>query len=334
MVQNIRWGVIGAGGIAHRRTLPVIGQVYNGSLSVVMDIREPEKLGRLYNADWTDSLEAAVSRDDVDAVYVASPVHLHAEHVMAAARAGKQVLCEKPLARSVAEARAMVEACVESGVLLREAYRHRYHGAHAEMQRLISEGVIGKVIFAQVHWAFLYPKMEGAWRQAPELGGGGSLADVGCHALNLLEMLVGRTSRLAAVTGTLIQDYEVDDLATVLLEFEGGAQGAVTTSFCLSGNVMPTSLNVYGANGAMLAVNTLTQGTGGEASLITEPDGRRTPIQYTPVNTFAKQLETFGDAVTAGERTTIDEADELVRVMKMLEGSYTSSRTGAFVRIQ
>jgi len=332
-MEKIRWGVIGAGGIAHRRTLPVMGEVRNGALAVVMDIKDPEKLAKRYGCDWTDSLEAAVGRDDVDAVYVAGPVHTHAEHVIAAARAGKHVLCEKPLARSVAEAKTMVDACVDNGVLLREAYMLRHHGAHREMARLISEGAIGRVVFAEVHWAFLYPRMEGAWRQIPELGGGGSLADVGCHSFDLLEMLVGRISRLAAITSTVIQDYEVDDIATVLIEFEGGAQGTLTTSFCISDSIMPPTVSIYGSVGAILASNTLTQGTSGEAWVVSEPDGARRPIEYTQVNMYVKQLEAFADAVTAGERTTPDKAAGLLRVMRMLEGSYASSNDGRFVTI-
>ena len=332
-MRKIRWGVIGAGGIAHRRTLPVIGDVKNGTLSVVMDIKDPEKLGKIYGCDWTDDLAAAVSRDDVDAVYVAGPVHLHAEHAIAAAKAGKHVLCEKPLARTVAEARTIVDACVANGVLLREAYMLRHHGAHREMLRLIQQGAIGKIVFAQIHWAFLYPKTDGAWRQVPELGGGGSLADVGCHSFDILEVLVGPIKRVAAVTGTLVQDYKVDDIATVLLEFESGAQGAVTTSFCLSGNVMPPSMGIYGSAGAILATDTLTQGTDGDVLLVTEPDGERRPIEYTQVNMYVKQLEAFADAVIAGQRTTQDKADGLLRTMRMLEGSYASSRNGEFVTI-
>ncbi|MFB3882211.1 MAG: Gfo/Idh/MocA family protein [Armatimonadota bacterium] len=332
-MKKIRWGVVGAGGIAHRRTLPVIGEVKNGTLSVVMDIKDPEKLGKLYGCAWTDDLQAAVSRDDVDAVYVAGPVHLHAEHAIAAAKAGKHVLCEKPLARTVAEAKTVVDACAANRVLLREAYMLRQHGAHKEMLRLIQQGAVGKIVFAQIHWAFLYPKMEGAWRQIPELGGGGSLADVGCHSFDILEMMVGPIKRVAAVTGTVIQDYKVDDLATVLLEFESGAQGAITTSFCLSGNVMPPSLSIYGSAGALLATDTLTQGTGGDLLLVTEPDGARRPVEYTQVNMYVRQLEAFADAVMAGERTTPDKAAGLLRVMRMLEGSYASSRDGRFVTI-
>jgi len=332
-MKRVRWGVLGAGGIADRRTLPVIGEVDHSDLIAVMDIRDPEKLGLKYGVEATDSLESVLARDDIDAVYVAGPVHVHAEHAIAAAKAGKHVLCEKPLARTVAEARSIVDACVVADVLLREAYMLRHHGAHREMKGLIKDGVIGEIVFAQIHWAFLYPRMDGAWRQVWELGGGGSLADVGCHSFDLLEMLVGRIRRVAAVTGTLVQDYEVDDLATVLIEFESGAQGTITTSFCLSGNVMPASLGLYGTRGCILATDTLTQGTGGDVELVAEPDGQRRTVRYTEVNMYARQVESFANDVMAGARTKPEDADDHLRIMRMLEGSYLSSRSGSFVDV-
>jgi predicted dehydrogenase len=332
-MKKLRWGVIGAGGIAHRRTLPVIGQTRNCVLSIVMDVCDPDKFGAKYGVDFTDSIEAVLSRDDVDAVYIASPVHLHAEQAVAAAKTGKHVLCEKPLARTLAEARPMVEACRDAGVLLREAYMLRYHGAHREIARLIGNGAIGKPLFANVHWAFLYPKMEGAWRQIPELGGGGALADVGCHVFDLLRMFVGEIRRLAAVAGTLVQDYQVDDLTTVLLEFESGAQGSVTTSFAIPDGAMPPFVGIYGSTGSIEAVGTLTQGTGGEATLFADADGQRRQIQYEQVNTYVRQLEAFADDVARGAKVEPGSEPELLRAMAILDASYESARTAAFVAV-
>jgi predicted dehydrogenase len=332
-MDRLRWGVIGAGGIADRRTLPVIGSARNCELSVVMDIQDPEQLGKKYGVDATDSLDAVLSRDDVDAVYVASPVHAHAEQVIAAARAGKHVLCEKPLGLSVAEAESMVDTCREAGVLLREAYMLRHHALHIEMARLIADGAIGRPLFVSVQWAFLYPKMEGAWRQIPELGGGGALADVGCHVFDLLHMLVGRIVRVAAVSATLVQDYEVDDITTVLLEIEGGTQSAVTTSFCISDAVMPPLVSTFGSEGSIVATGSLTQTSDGTAMLHREEDGDQSEIPYEKVDTYVRQLEVFAEDVKSGAVTTEASEEELLRAMRVLEAAYTSARTGKFVSV-
>jgi predicted dehydrogenase len=333
MAERMRWGVIGAGGIADRRTLPVIGQTRNGELVVVMDVRDPGAIGAKYGVDSTDRLEGVLSREDVDAVYVASPVQVHAEQVIAAANAGKHVLCEKPLGRTVAEACSMVDACCAAGVLLREAYMLRHHGLHLEMQRLIREGAIGKPLFASVHWAFQYPKMEGAWRQVRELGGGGALADLGCHVFDLLHMLVGDIARVAMASATLVQDYEVEDLGTVLLEFEGGAQGAITTSFCISDAVMPATVSIFGSEGRIVARGSLTQTSDGTATIYRETDGEQHEIRYGRVDTYVRQIEAFADDVAQGTIATKESVPELLSSMKVLEASYRSAETGTFVFI-
>lgn len=332
-MAKIGWGVIGAGGIAHRRTLPVFGEARNSELRIVMDVKDPDKLGALYQVDWSDTVEAVLSREDVEAVYIAGPVFAHAEQVIAAANAGKHVLCEKPLACSVAEAKQAVEACIANKVLLREAYMLRHHAAHKQAQRLLQSGAIGKVCYAQIHWAFQYPKMEGAWRQLPALGGGGALADVGCHSFDMLELLVGPVTRLAGLAATLVQDYEVDDIATVLLEFENGAQGTITSSFCLSEAVLPTTISLYGERGSVVLRNTLTQTSDGELELYTEQDGQRRLIAYTVENTYVKQLEAFADDVATGIFSTEADASNLLRTMRFLEGAYSSAKTGQYVKL-
>jgi predicted dehydrogenase len=201
------------------------------------------------------------------------------------------------------------------------------------MARLIADGAIGKPLFVSVQWAFLYPKMEGAWRQIPALGGGGALADVGCHVFDLLHMLVGRTERVAAVSGTLVQDYEVDDITTVLLELEGGAQGSITTSFCISDAVMPPSVSIFGSEGSIIALASLTQTSDGTATLHREEDGDRREILYEKVDTYVRQLEVFADDVASGAVTTEESEADLLRAMRVLEASYTSARTGEFVSV-
>jgi predicted dehydrogenase len=333
MAERTRWGVIGAGGIADRRTLPVIGQTQNSELVAVMDVRDPGAIGAKYGVDSTDKVEAVLSREDVDAVYVASPVNVHAEQVIAAANAGKHVLCEKPLGRTVAEASSMVDTCCAAGVLLREAYMLRHHGLHIEMARMIREGAIGRPLFASVHWAFQYPKMEGAWRQVPELGGGGALADLGCHVFDLLHMLVGDIARVAMASGTLVQDYEVEDLGTVLLEFEAGAQGAITTSFCISDAVMPATVSIFGSEGRITARGSLAQTSDGTAALYRETDGEQQQIEYEQVDTYVRQIEAFADDVMRGAITTKESVSELLWSMNVLEASYRSAETGAFVTV-
>ena len=126
--MTIRWGVLGAGGIADRRTIPEgITQATDSKLVAVMDVDEGRPgVGEKYGADWHVNAQDLLERSDVDAVYVATPVAYHAELVCEAARQGKHVLCEKPLALNVAEAEQAIKACDEHGVKLSVGYMMRF----------------------------------------------------------------------------------------------------------------------------------------------------------------------------------------------------------------
>ncbi len=143
--KQIKWGVIGSGGIARRRTIPEgIVQAQNASLDAVYDINKTSnsEVALEFSAKDCSSLDELLS-SDIDAVYVASPINVHLEHVTACAAAGKHVLCEKPLGMDVAEAEKMIEVCKSAGVQLGTALMMRFHTQHQEAKRMIKEGKIG-----------------------------------------------------------------------------------------------------------------------------------------------------------------------------------------------
>jgi len=329
-MPKLRWGIIGAGGIADRRSIPGLLEAGNCALSVVMDVRRAQELGRKYGVPATERQEEVLAREDVDAVYVATPVHLHAGQVAAAARAGKHVLCEKPLARTAAEAKPAVAACREAGVLLREAFMMRYHGAHREIARLIGEGAIGRPALARASFSFWYPPLAGAWRQVPELGGGGSLMDMGPHAFDLLEMFLGPIRGLATRCATLVHDYPVEDAATTLLEFASGAQGMVDTFFCLPG--APTRLEIHGSGGSIVTEGTVGQGAAGRATIYrqAQADAGGVDIPYPQVNPYTRQFEDFAEAVARGEQT---DPDRTLHLMHLMDAAYASARQGRFIAV-
>jgi predicted dehydrogenase len=159
--------------------------------------------------------------------------------------------------------------------------------------------------------------------------------DVGCHVFNLLEMLLGPIARVACRASTLVHDYPVEDNATTLLEFESGAQGAVITSFCLSGSAMPTRLDLFGSGGAIHTVGTMGQEPGGEATIYRESGdaaGTR-PIEYEPVNTYARQLDEFAASVARGETVRAGAEAEILRTMAIVGAAQESAGTGRFVAI-
>jgi len=146
MGSKIRWGVIGSGGIAQRRTIPEgITKAKNGELKVVFDIdaRVNTEVAGKFGAKEADAVEDLLSAD-IDAVYIATPASVHAEQVRACAKAGKHILCEKPLGMTVAEAEEMIDICKRAGVKLGCAFMMRFVAQHQEALMLIEEGKLGK----------------------------------------------------------------------------------------------------------------------------------------------------------------------------------------------
>ncbi len=276
MSRKIKWGVIGSGGIARRRTIPEgIWKARNAQLSAVFDIN------RQVNAEVAKEFDARRAANigdlvdgDIDAVYVATPAYLHAEHVRAAARAGKHVLCEKPLGMTVAEAKEMIALCKEMGVKLGCAFMMRFVAQHVEALKLIQQGRLGTPTYARAQLSCWYPPIKGAWRQDPAAGGGGALIDMGGHCIDLLEMFFGNVAKVSCFISNIVHDYKSEDSAVATLFFENGALGTVDTFFCIPDNSSKNVLELYGSRGSILAQGTIGQAPAGEMLAFLEPDSR------------------------------------------------------------
>ena len=202
--MTVQWGVIGSGGIARRRTIPEgLAKAAGGKLVAVYDVsgQANREVAAQFGAAECATEEELLARKDVDAVYIATPAHLHARQATAAARAGKHVLCEKPLGLTVAEAEAVVAACRKAGVTLAVDFMMRFHAYHRAAKRMIDEGTLGRMVLGRAQLSCWYPPIPGAWRQDPATGGGGSLIDMGGHCIDLLETFLGRARRVSCRTG-------------------------------------------------------------------------------------------------------------------------------------
>ncbi len=186
--RKVKFGVIGAGGIAFRKTIPGMLKAKNCRLVAVMDPVNIDQIAAEFKVPKAYADEAGLLADpEVEAVYIASPVFCHAKQVEMAAKAGKHVLCEKPLTLNVEQAKKTVEACREHKVYLQEGYMMKFHGAHVKIKELIDEGRLGKIVYMRTQLSCWYPKIKGAWRQDPDKGGGGALIDMATHLYDLLE---------------------------------------------------------------------------------------------------------------------------------------------------
>jgi 1,5-anhydro-D-fructose reductase (1,5-anhydro-D-mannitol-forming) len=215
----MKWLVIGVGDITTKRVLPAIEEEEQSKLVGIVT-RDPAKAEPYGVPGFTD-LREALAKARPDAVYVASPVFMHAPQTMVSLREGCHVLCEKPMAMNYAEAEMMVETAEATGRTLGIAYyRRTYPKVHRAMA-LMREGVIGQPVlaYASSHAWFKAEDEFRSWLLDPDKAGGGPLYDVASHRIDLFNYIFGEPARVRAQLSNVVNKTPVEDCATVLIEY-------------------------------------------------------------------------------------------------------------------
>ena len=347
-MSKIKWGVIGAGGIADRRTIPGLLQAKNCELVALMDVANTAALAKKYGVPCYDNEKNLLARDDIQAVYIATPVYLHTRQIKMAAAAKKHILCEKPLTLKSAEARGAIAACRKARVLLQEGYMMRLQGAHQRIAEIVRAGEIGRIVSARAQLACWYPRMAGAWRQEPKKGGGGALIDMASHLYDLLEMFMGPIVRVSAIVNTQVQDYPVDDSSTTLLQFKNGAHAMVDAFYCVPDAASRTRLELYGDRGAILTEGTIGQGSGGKLEVYREKPGKgyddaqgkdQAAIfkdePFPRVNPYTAECERLAQAILEGNKKVfVNDPAHGIHILQVVEAAYKSAKTGRTIKIR
>jgi 1,5-anhydro-D-fructose reductase (1,5-anhydro-D-mannitol-forming) len=233
----LNWIVIGIGDISIRRVIPAI-QAEPRSRLYGLVTRDPAKAVPYNTRTWT-TLDEALSDPAVQAVYVATPVFLHAPQTIQSLRAGKHVLCEKPMAMNEVEARSMVQIAEQSGRIFGVAYYRRMYPKVQRAKQLLAAGAIGQPVVAELtSYAWFEGKKLDAkkpgeneshrsWLIDPGLAGGGPLYDVASHRIDVLNFLFGQPGRVTGHLSNAVHHYAVEDNATVMIEYPEGVRGIV-----------------------------------------------------------------------------------------------------------
>lgn len=344
MAHKVRFGVIGAGGIAFRKTIPAMLKASNLRVVAVMDpvnvakVAEEFRIRRAYT-----TVEELLADPEVDAVYIASPVHCHLTQIEAAAAAKKHILCEKPLTPNLEQTRQAVDICRRKRVFLQEGYMMKFHGAHQTIRQIVAQGKLGKIVYMRAQLSCWYPPIPGAWRQDPKTGGGGALIDMATHLLNLLEFFAGPIRRLVALTGNLVHSYRSEDSSTLLLEFRSGAHATIDCFWCIPDEASRTRLEVYGSAGAILSEGTVGQSVGGtlegifglgsagyDAAQNKDVVRKFKPIAFPKVNPYRAECETFARCILEGQPPDINGPKEALRMARLIEAAYASAKDHTF----
>jgi predicted dehydrogenase len=267
----MRVGLIGAG-LQGRRRAPVVRE-FPGTELVVISAAHWESASALADRMGCEAAvgwEPVVERKDIEAVIVATPPHLHAPISIAAMQRGKHVLCEKPLARTLSEAEAMVKVAQQAGVVLKCGFNHRHHPGIQQARKWFDEGRIGEPLFIRCRYGIGgRPGYEKEWRANPEIVGGGQLMEQGIHAVDLARWFLGDFAQVTAFIETRFWGIApLEDNAFVLYRTAGGAVAAIHSSLTQWKNLF--SFELYGRDG-YIAVEGLGGSYGTERAIF----GRR-----------------------------------------------------------
>ncbi len=247
--EKLNWLVIGIGDITTKRVIPAIQAEPRSTLYGVVS-RDPRKGERYCDRVWTD-LGEALDDSGVGAVYVATPVYLHAPQSIAALRAGKHVLCEKPVAMNYPEAAGMAKAAREAGRTLGIAYYRRMYPKLRRAKELLGQGAIGRPVLAELscHDWFHDEDERSVWLLDPAQSGGGPLYDIASHRIDALNFLFGKPARVSGHLSNAVRGFAVEDAATVLIDYECGVRGIVDVRW--HSRVYRDECRIVGVDGEM-----------------------------------------------------------------------------------
>lgn len=350
-MKKVRWGVIGCGGIARSRTIPGMLLCDNAELVSVMDLNMEvaQAVKEQFGAQKAyDNAEDVLKNDDIDAVYIATPVFTHSQLTKQAADYGKHVLCEKPLGLDAEDALSAVEYCKKKGVLLSVDLMMRFGTQLMNMKNAVANGEIGQVVSGDSRFSCWFP--DANWCTKKERAGGGSAMDMGIHLIDLMRYISGMEVTHVCAMNELVSfkkdGYDVEDSSTITMRMENGAQFVVFTNFNIPDTAGKWTINFYGTKGRLLGdkvIGQIDEGTLWELALVEgkddffmEPvDGNKIGKEIKPKfgNMYTVNLTKFGDAILNGSKDYIDPM-ECVKDQKVIDAAYESSSTGKIVEIK
>jgi 1,5-anhydro-D-fructose reductase (1,5-anhydro-D-mannitol-forming) len=310
---------------------PAIAADENSELVAVV-ARDPEKaraFAQKHGAPWSGTdYEAMLGRTEVDVVLITTPNALHPEQVVAAARAGKHVLCDKPLALTAVDAERAIAACAEAGVKLGMNFQTRYHECFEEARRVIQSGELGRVSHVQID-ASPGTRRPAGWRTNLEVSGLGSVNNIAVHMYDALRFLLDQEVTEVSAMFDVGREREMEVLPMVLLRFDGGAMAYANGN---QSSFRPLNeLVVYGDKGRLDGQGLTRPETGGDLHVVTE-EGERSS-HFINAACYRRLLAAFTDAVVNNREPSPSGRDGL-RSVQLTDAIARSAREGCVVALE
>jgi 1,5-anhydro-D-fructose reductase (1,5-anhydro-D-mannitol-forming) len=323
--RDVKWLVVGTSDINKKRAVPAMVAARNSRVvGVVGGLERARALADAHGVVHAyDNLDVALKESGADAVYIGTPVYRHRPEAQKAFDAGKHVLIEKPLGLSGDDAQAIADGASKAGVIAGCAYYRRFFPRYELARQMIRDGVFGTITGVRIHVSSWFnpeasdPKI---WRTKKALAGGGNGVDMGCHMLDLLVHLLGQPESVQAITGTLVQRYEVDDSVAAVMRLPGGAP--VLADFHWNTQNGGHEFEIIGSHARLRLVPA-------DTGPVVKTVNKETVTLEMPnsANVHVPLIQDFVDSVLAGRQPYIP-LDGAVKVNRLIDAIYRSGTSG------
>lgn len=318
--RKVRWGILSTASIGKRSVIPgiqeskrnVVSAVASRSFENAQAFADELGIQKAYG-----SYEELLNDSSIDAVYIPLPNHLHKEWTLKAAKAGKHILCEKPIALDVIEAKEMVDACKKAGVILAEAYMYRHQKRYEDIKIRINNGEIGDI--RGIHGVFTFNGAEntGNIRFTKEWGGG-SIYDVGCYPISAARFLLDEEPSAVTAHAFFSPNHgNVDMMASGIMEF---SNGVALTFDCGMWAEFRNELEILGSKGRIVMKAAFL----GDQSYEIIKDGQTNIILDDNINPYALQADSFAKSILDNKPIKFPYVD-IINNIKAIKGTLDSA---------
>jgi len=333
--MTIKFGIIGTGEIVKNRFMPAISLIDEVQVTALMDVDEKraKALATEYGISKTYTDPQHICEDkNIDAVYIASPPNAHFSQVRQAAENGKAILCEKPMAPTLLETRAIVDVCEKEDVLLMIALTSRFAQSHIKVKELIQAGYIGEPVLVKIEYFYSITTIDGPSFTINQFRlqknrGGGALLDIGVHAFDLIHYLLdGEIVEVCAYSSPLTLPVDVDDTSVVIARLASGSIANISIGINLVEG--KNGIDLYSPYGAIITEKSFSQEPTGHVKSFVAGKWMEHPIE--PIDAYRTEILHFLDAMR--DRNVLGPSGNVgEKAMRVCFAAMKSNETGQCV---
>ncbi|MBN2571288.1 MAG: Gfo/Idh/MocA family oxidoreductase [Ignavibacteriales bacterium] len=323
--NKLKWGAAGCGRFLENTFIPSFQQLKKSKLVSVYsgDIERAKHISKKFHIPFANNNFEEFLKSDFNVLYISSVNADHYEQVIKGAKAGKHILCEKPLALNSKQAKKMVEVCKENNVMFSVNYVHRFHPILIKTKELLNKNLIGRIISVSADFCINFPP-GGNFRHIKKLSGGGALRDIGTHMIDILRFLCGEINDIIGYVDNIIYKSEVDDFASAIIKFDNNNYGRFNVSY--SAKKAANRIEIFGHDG-YICIDNLIGAKGGSAILTINTFNQTKKVFRKRANKQLQLLREFQKSIIRKTPLKVTGEDGLKNlvVMEKLE-KYASKR--------